>query len=82
MMANYGLAALEVVGERPEWTIKRAALAHYRRATEYEFRVCAGELLAELEPMLPPDVCAAAVERGAVLDPNEVVPAILQEEDS
>jgi hypothetical protein len=52
-----------------------------RQATAYEIKVYAGELLAELQAVLPPDVYAAAVERGAQLDPVTVVSDFLQEEN-
>jgi predicted ATPase/DNA-binding CsgD family transcriptional regulator len=82
MRAIYGLAALEADGERRERSVELAALVGHHQAAEYEFKVYAGELLAELKAVLPPDVYAAAVERGAQLDPGAVVAAFLQEENS
>jgi hypothetical protein len=61
---------------------RTAALVHHHRATTYEFKVYACDLLAELQAILPPDVYAAAVERGAQLDPDAVVAASLQEENA
>ncbi len=82
MRAIYGLAALEAAGGQPERAVEWAALVHHHQATEYESKVYAGDLLAELQVELPPDVYAAAVERGAVLDPDAVVTAFLQESGS
>jgi predicted ATPase/DNA-binding CsgD family transcriptional regulator len=82
MRAIYGLAALEAAREQPERAAEWAALVHHHRATAYEVKVYAGELLAELQATLPPDVYAAAVERGAQLDPDAVIAAFLQEENS
>jgi predicted ATPase/DNA-binding CsgD family transcriptional regulator len=80
--AIYGLAALAAAEGQTERAVELAALAHHHQATEYEFKVYADELLAELQAVLPPDVYATAVERGAQLDPDAVVAAFLQEEDS
>ncbi len=82
MRAIYGLAVLEAAGEQPERAIEWAALVHHHQATEYEFKVHAGELLAKLQTFLPPAIYAAAVERGAALDPDEVIAAFLHEDSS
>jgi tetratricopeptide (TPR) repeat protein len=82
MRGMVGLAALEAAGGQPQRAVELAALAHQHQATEYEFKVYAAELLAELQTILPPDIYAAAVERGAQLDPDAVVAAFLQEENS
>jgi predicted ATPase/DNA-binding CsgD family transcriptional regulator len=82
MRAVCGLAALEAAGGQPERAVERAALVHHHQATEYEFKMYAGELLVELQAVLPPDIYAAAVERGAALDPDAVIAAFLQQENS
>jgi hypothetical protein len=82
VVAIYGLAALEAAGERRERAVELAALVHHHQATPYEVKVYARELLAELQAVLPPDVYATAVERGAALDPDAVAAAFLQEENS
>jgi predicted ATPase/DNA-binding CsgD family transcriptional regulator len=82
MMAIYVLAALEAAEGQPGRAVELATLAHHHQGTEYEFKVYAGDLLAELQAVLRPDVYAAAVERGVALDPDAVVAAILQEQSS
>jgi predicted ATPase/DNA-binding CsgD family transcriptional regulator len=82
MRAIYGLAALEAAEGGPDRAVELAALVHHHQATEYEFKVYARELLSELQAVLPPDVYASAVERGAQLDPDAVSAAFLQEESS
>jgi predicted ATPase/DNA-binding CsgD family transcriptional regulator len=82
MRAIYGQAALAAAEGHPERAVEWAALVHHHQTAEYEFKVYADELLAELQAVLPPDIYAAAVERGAALDPDAVVAAFLQEENS
>jgi predicted ATPase/DNA-binding CsgD family transcriptional regulator len=82
IVAIYGLAALAAAQGRSEQAVEWAALVHHHRATTYEFKVYAGDLLAELQAVLPPGVYAAAVERGAQLDPDAVVAAFLQEDNA
>jgi hypothetical protein len=69
----------EAAKGQPERAVELAALVHHHRATEYEFKVYAGDLLAKLQIRLPPDVYAAAVERGAALDPITVVAELPEE---
>lgn len=82
MRAIYGLAALEAAAGRPEWAVELAALVQHHQAADYEFKGYAGELLAELQAVLPPEIYAAAVERGAVLGPDAVVAAFIHGDDS
>jgi tetratricopeptide (TPR) repeat protein len=81
MIAIYCMAALEASGEQPERAVERAALVHHYQASTYEFKVYAGNLLAELQTVLPPDIYAAAVERGMQFNPDAVVAAFLEEEN-
>jgi len=79
MQGVYGMATLAAASEQPERAAELAALAQNHRATAHEFKVYSAELLAELQVTLPSEVYAAAVERGATLDPDAVVAAWLEE---
>jgi DNA-binding CsgD family transcriptional regulator len=46
----------QAVGERPERAVELAALVHHHQAAEYEFKMYAGKLLAELEATRVPTV--------------------------
>ena len=82
MRAIYGLAVLEAAGEQPEQAVEWAALVYHHQATDYEFKVYASDLLAELQTALPPEVYAVAVECGVALDPDVGVATFHQESSS
>jgi Tfp pilus assembly protein PilF len=75
----YGLAALAQAEGQLIQAAELAALVQGHRMALYEVKRYAGNLLADLQAVLPAEVYAAAVERGAQLDPDAVVAAFLQE---
>ncbi|MBK8022692.1 MAG: AAA family ATPase [Chloroflexi bacterium] len=78
MRAIYGLAALEAATGSPERAVELSALVDHHRVAEFEYKIYAQDLLTELRTSLPPEVYAAAVERGEALDPKAVAAAYLQ----